>query len=801
MEGVILISIAGLIAAALVAPFLTGILGRLTGVVLGIAVAALFASLCLAIPSVSQGAVHLVQMPWVPSLGVSLDFRLDGLSLLFALLISGIGSLIVFYATGYLGKDRHFGRFLAIILLFAASMMGMVLADHLILLFIFWELTSITSYLLIGFKHEDATSRRNALQALLVTGLGGVALLAGLILLGIAGGSFRITELLEKGDVIVAHPFYPAILILVLLGAFTKSAQFPFHFWLPNAMAAPTPVSAYLHSATMVKAGVYLLLRFTPIMGETGGWNNTLVIVGSVTMLYSALCGLLQKDIKRILAYTTLSVLGVLVMLTGIGTEMAIKSAIVFLLGHALYKAALFMAAGSIDHEAGTRDVTLLGGLRRFMPITAGAALLAALSKSGFPPFFGFIAKELTYKSGLSGVAGEVITWTIIGTAVATNMLLLALAFKVGVHPFFAKPKADGIIHRNNHIHEAPWTMWLGPALLALTGLVLGLLPVAMAKPLIAPASSAAFGEAIEVKLALWYGFNAALLLSVITIVGGIIIYLSRWILWRNVEDDTDPHGIDELWDKLMAGLMALASWQTRILQNGKLRIYLIVTLGTAAGLILWSMVTGWDAYEFPVSQPIDPVTMTVTVLMIIAVIGAIVARKRPTALLFLGFIGFGIALLFARLSAPDLAITQILVETLIVVLFMFVIYRLPRFTIYSSAGARAFDAVFASVFGLIMAVLALKAKGLQIGEPISGQHGDWSYLLAKGKNVVNVILVDFRALDTFGEIIVIAVAALGVFALIMRGLNRGQGQEHEAADQDIHGEGQAAAPNSTGTH
>ncbi len=758
---------------SLLAPVLHRFLQKPAGLLLTLGMAGIFAWFALQIPRVAGGEVLQQGLAWVPSLGVELSFRLDGLSLLFALLITGIGALILLYATGYLGKHRDFGRFLALILLFAAAMLGLVLADNLIVLFVFWELTSISSYLLIGFNHNEAKSRRNALQALLVTGAGGVALLAGLILLGIAAGSFEMSEILAAETDLTTHAFYPGILFCLLLGAFTKSAQFPFHFWLPNAMAAPTPVSAYLHSATMVKAGIYLLLRMHPVLGDSVAWFWSLTIAGGITMLLAGITGLFQTDLKKILAYTTCSVLGILTMLIGLGTEMAIKSALVFLLGHALYKACLFMCAGSVDHEAHTRDVTILGGLRGAMPLTAAAAGLAALSKAGFPPFFGFIGKELVYKSGL-GIPMESFSPVLMTIAVCTNMLLLALAFKVGIHPFWAKPAGNA--GKKLHAHEAPWTMWLGPVLLAGLGLVCGLMPVLMIKPLIAPAAYVAFGGPVEIKLALWHGLNLPLLLSGVTVAGGVGLYFSRRLIWQKKWGDFSRTSLDHGYDRALEAIMALARRQTTFFQNGYLRNYLLTILSVTILLLGWKLFLGEEGIGLPATlTPIGPLQVVLVLGMIGAAIAAVLAQSRLTTLLCLGFVGFGVALLFALLSAPDLAITQVLVETLIVVLFMFVVYKLPRFRQFSKPRVVIADAVFSAVFGLLITLLVLKAKVLQIGAPLSERYAEISYLEAKGKNVVNVILVDFRALDTLGEITVLAIAALGIFALMSRGKSDNQ--------------------------
>jgi len=700
--------------------------------------------------------------PWSPTLGVEWVLRMDGLSAIFCLLICLIGALVVIYTGGYLAGQPKRHRFYGILFLFMASMLGVVLAGDLITLFIFWEMTGISSYLLIGFHHEDAASRKKALQALLVTGAGGLALLAGILLLGQAAGTYRFSEISGARAEILNHSLYPLFCVLILIGAFTKSAQIPFHFWLPNAMAAPTPVSSYLHSATMVKAGVYLLARLSPTVGGTDLWQASLVGFGAATLLTGAFLGLRQTDLKKILAYTTLSVLGILTMLIGLGTELAIQAAMIFLIGHALYKAALFMCAGGIDHETGTREVTRLRGLRHAMPWTAVAAGMAALSKAGFPPFFGFIGKEYVYKSGLALDGWG--SW-VLGAALIGNMLLLALAFKVGIHPFWGTFQ-DGQTPKKPH--EGPIELWLPPLVLAGTGLLIGLLPHWLERPLVEPAVASILGiDQLNLKIALWQGFNLPLLLSTATVAGGIILYRMRDKIWssRMAQPGTHPQGAEAVYVKLFEGVLALARKQTLVFQSGKLSNYLLLTCG-AAGLLLLFPLSAWEG------NPPDFSGITLHGMLLCLVMGgaavlACITPSRLTALLALGIVGLGVALLFVLFSAPDLAITQVLVESLIVVLFMFVAYRLPRFRTLSSRPKRVADALFSGLAGIMVTVLVIKSQQIQFAHPISDQLAEWSYQLAKGKNVVNVILVDFRALDTFGEVLVLIIAALGVVALV----------------------------------
>jgi multicomponent Na+:H+ antiporter subunit A len=745
-------------AAAAFAPLLCRRMGPRAGWLLALLPLGLWLA-CLA----TLGGPDLREsLPWYGSLGAALELRLDGLSRLMALLICGVGAIIVLYSSAYMGKDPALGRFYLLLLLFMGSMLGLVLADNLILLFVFWELTSVTSYLLIGFNHEAAHARKSALQALTVTGLGGLSLLAGLVLIGMATGEWRLTAVIDTGDLLRGHAFYPAILVLVLVGAFTKSAQFPFHFWLPNAMAGPTPVSAYLHSATMVKAGVFLLLVLAPVLGNTAAWEWSLMLCGGVTFLLGAVRGALQTDLKRVLAFTTLSVLGLLVLLIGLDFELATQSAILFLLGHALYKGALFMVVGSLDHEAGTREAPQLRGLRGLMPLTAAAGLLAALSKGGFPPLFGFLGKEYVYKAGVA--VGDFAP-LILAVAVAGNAALLALALKVGVHPFWGKERLE----TPRQPHEAPFAMWLGPLALGVTGLLMGLFPGALEKPLIEPALAVAVNRPVELELTLWHGINVPLLMSAVTVGFGLLLYRLRRPLWRLAGSGRLPQVFeaDTAYAAVMHGTARLARWQTGLLQSGKLRNYLLVIIGAVGALLVWKL---RDLPSMPLDGLFTPVPLYFVPLMLLmmgSTVMVVATRSKAAALLGLGIVGFGISLLFAYFGAPDLAITQIVVETLSLVLLFLILSRIPELSRISRPRVIAVDAVIAAVAGLMACLLVLKADLLQIAPSISDQFREWSYPLAKGRNVVNVILVDFRALDTYGEVIVLMVAALGVATLM----------------------------------
>jgi multicomponent Na+:H+ antiporter subunit A len=728
---------------------------------LPIALLAYFASFTARI---AAGEAVSVSYPWAPSLGINLSFYLDGLSLLFAFLVTGIGALILIYAGGYLKGHAQLGRFFCFLLLFMASMLGLVLAGNILTLFVFWELTSITSYLLIGFDHQDEDSRAAALQALLVTGGGGLALLAGLALLGQIGGSYEVPALLEQGAAIRTNALFFPTLLLVLLGAFTKSAQVPFHFWLPGAMAAPTPVSAYLHSATMVKAGIYLLARLSPVLGGTDAWFAIVTTVGAATMVTGGVLALYQTDLKRLLAFSTISALGTLTMLLGIGTEHAIEALIVFLFAHALYKGALFMIAGAVDHETGTRDVEQLGGLRRTMPITALVAALAAVSLAGFGPVLSFIGKELLLETALDVPRANIV---LVPAAVIAGTLFVTVAAIVGVKPFWSAER-----HTPKHPHEAPVSLWLGPALLATLGVVFGVLPGLVAQPLVTPAVGAVLGtmgEMEPIKLALWHGINTALILSIMSVVTGLALY-AGWRAFRRATSGLEGvfrYGPARWYTAGLSGLNMVARAQTRLLQSGYLRFYFLTIMLTTIVLVSYAFASRGMLPGLPAWNDVRLPELALAVLILSGAVATIRAPSRLSSVAALGVVGYGVALTYIVFGAPDLAMTQFMTETLTVILFVFVFYHLPRFTKLSSTAGRVRDAIIAGSFGVLMTVLVLVATAVTPDSSLSRYYAENSRELAHGRNIVNVILVDFRALDTLGEITVLGVAAIGVFALL----------------------------------
>ncbi|WMC10584.1 putative monovalent cation/H+ antiporter subunit A [Oceanimonas pelagia] len=752
--------LAGFVLAALV-PLLSPRLGRHIGGGLALLPATLFGYFASFWPRVTGGETVQFHYDWIPSLNVSLSFMLDGLGLMFALLITGIGTFILVYGGRYLegNKDRH--KLLMYLLAFMSAMLGVVLCSNLIGLFVFWELTSITSYLLIGFNHEQEKARKAALQGLFVTMGGGLALMTGLIMLGWMAGSFELTEVLAQGTALQQHPLFLPMMGLILLGTFTKSAQFPFHFWLPNAMAAPTPVSAYLHSATMVKAGVFLMARLQPVMAGSEAWLLTLSAVGAVTMTVGAVMSVCSTDLKRILAFSTVMALGTLTMLIGIGTPVALKAAMVFLLAHALYKGALFMAAGTLDHATGSKDVRELGGLRAHMPHTALFLWLAALSLAGIPPLFGFIAKELMFEAALGAPA---LPTLLVALALITAVCIVAASALVAIRPFFGPLKPTP-----RTPHEAPAAMRLGFSLLAVLSLLLGLVP-GLAEPLLAAAVSAIAGApAAELHLALWHGLNLPLLFSAAALVAGGLLYRHWERLYQPLGKAIYPlaYGPERGYEHMMDGLVRLARWQTRVLQNGYMTNYILTILITAIGLLVYAF---WahDAFVYALSfEGVRFYEVIICLLMLVAVVYASATHLRLGSVAAVGVLGFAMALIYVFFSAPDLAITQVLVETLTVILLVLVLFRLPGFQDLSSPGVRWRDAAVAGVFGVLVTMMVLTVNQSSLGGGISDYLVANSYEVAHGRNIVNVILVDYRALDTLGEIFVLALAAIGVSAMI----------------------------------
>jgi len=703
---------------------------------------------------------------WVPALGLDLTLMVDPLGWMFGLLILGIGLLVVIFAHSYLYEGEDTGRFFASLMLFQGAMLGIVIAGNVLLLLVFWELTSLASFLLIGFWQHKPEGRQGARMALAVTGGGGLALIGGMLLLGVIAGSFDLATILARGDIVRAAPLYPVMLGLILIGCFTKSAQFPFHFWLPHAMAAPTPVSAYLHSATMVKAGVYLLARLWPVLAGTELYTITVTSVGLVTMLIGAGVALFRHDLKSILAYSTISQLGMLVMLLDFSLEAAALAAVLHILNHAAFKAALFMSAGIVEHETGTRDIRRLGGLAKAMPVTAGIATLAAASMAGLPPFGGFISKELmlyqTPKLALFGIA-----WLLPALATVGATLSVGYSLRFAAHLFAGKPREAEPFAR---AHDPSPAMWGAPALLTVLAVLLGLAPMLLAAPLVSAVTGAVTASAPpHVELGLWHGINLALILSIAAVAGGAAL------LWRHA-------GLLGLWERaplpdakrMFETTLAFADRWTRkamvAVHAPSLQRMLLASFAVTIALVIEGAAVGGGVLTgtrpgLPASFP----ALVAWALLIAATFATVLqSHNRLRALLYISVIGLVVSLAFAVLSAPDLALTQISVEAVTVLLMLLALNLLPKQPpVISSPARKTRDAAIAVAGGVLVGAIAWAMLTRDPGPSIAAFHLANAKSGGGGTNVVNVILVDFRAYDTLGEIIVLGIAGLGIYALL----------------------------------
>jgi multicomponent K+:H+ antiporter subunit A len=762
-----LFTLAGLpfVAALLIAIFA----GRGKAIHAGIAAGASALGLALALSLARQvvaGESVAVSASWVPALGLNFSLMMDPLGLMFAGLILGIGLLIMIFGHFYLAQGEATGRFFATLMLFQGSMLGIVLSGNVLLLLVFWELTSLSSFLLIGFWRHKPEARQGARMALAITGGGGLVLIAGMILLGVVAGSFDLMTILQSADVVQASPLYPVILGLILIGCFTKSAQFPFHFWLPHAMAAPTPVSAYLHSATMVKAGVFLLARLWPVLAGTELYTVIVSGVGLVTMLFGAWVALFRHDLKAILAYSTISQLGLLVMLLGFSLEAAVIAAVLHILNHAAFKAALFMTAGIIDHEAGTRDIRRLGGLAKIMPVTALVGTLAALAMAGIPPLGGFISKEMMLYEALN-VSLFGLPWLVPVVATIAATLSVGYSLRFTAKLFFGQPRDD---QANARAHDPGAGMLAAPVVLMGFAVLLGLMPMLIAGTLVASAASAVIGGPTpELDLGLWHGVNLALGMSALAVlVGALLLWwhaalLSRYAAMRHVDAKALFESAMRAADLSVRRLVMAVHHP--LLQRMVFALFAVVVLLVAEGAS-----GGSGGMTGPRElQPASPVALVAWVLLVAATIAVLVEeRQRFRALVYISVIGLVIALAFVHFSAPDLALTQISVEVVTILLLLLALNLLPKRPRQLSSPARRWrDTVLAVLGGLGVGGAAWAMLTRNPNNPISAFHLENSYSGGGGTNVVNVTLVDFRAFDTMGEIIVLGIAGLVIYALL----------------------------------
>jgi multicomponent Na+:H+ antiporter subunit A len=735
---------------------------------------------------------------WIPSLHIQFQVQVDSLGLLFALLITGIGSLVVFYSIYYLAKDKEkLNTFYVYLLLFMGAMLGVVLSDNLIVLYLFWELTSFSSFLLIGFWYKREKSRYGAQKSMLITVFGGLSLLGGIILLYIMTGTFAISEIISKADQIFSHSLFIPAMLLILLGAFTKSAQFPFHIWLPDAMEAPTPVSAYLHSATMVKAGIYLVARMSPIFADSPVWLWLVAGTGIITLCWGSFTAVRQTDLKAILAFSTVSQLGLIMSLLGVGAAalhfdsiddknftVATAAAIFHLINHATFKGSLFMVVGIIDHETGTRDIRRLGGLMNFMPITFTLAIIGAFSMAGLPPFNGFLSKEMFF-SGMLRIAEfdlfHLSTWGILFPILAwiasvfTFIYSIVLVFKT----FTGKFQPEKL---DKKPHEAPFGMLVPPIILASLVVIFGIFPNILSYSLIEPTMATILpsllqpDKAFYVEITHWHGFHSTeLWMTIGVIILGAILFKTL-PYWRTIYSlFPEKLGLNKLYDTLLDKSQIGAMRLMKGYMNGFIRTYLVYIFFFFIAILGFSLY--WkSAFKMETSSvaPIGVYELILALIIVISSISILYAKSRLTSIILLGAVGYTVALLFVVFRAPDLALTQLVIETVSVALFLLCFYHLPKMQRYEKPiGFRAVNLFISIGVGVIVTLIALSAHSNKMFPSIAEYYIENTYKKAGGENMVNVILVDFRGFDTMFEICVLAIAALGIFAMIKLRLTR----------------------------
>lgn len=780
IEGNLLLILLGLpfaaaVAASTVSTTAHGAAAWVSGILLAVGLVVLAA---LNGP-VSDGQVLRATLRWVPSLGLNLTFRMDGFVWLFVTLVFGIGVLVLVYARYYLSKSDPVPRFYAFLMAFTGAMVGMLMSGNILMLVVFWELTSILSFLLIGYWHQGQAARDGARMALIVTGMGGLCLLVAMLLLGRMVGSYDLDRVLAAGDLVRADPLYPLVLGLFLLGCFTKSAQMPFHFWLPGAMAAPTPVSAYLHSATMVKAGVFLLVRFSPVLGESDLWFYAVAGTGMLTLVLASMIALFRHDLKGLLAYSTISHLGLITALAGIGSDGAILAAIFHIVNHAVFKASLFMAAGIIDHETGTRDMRRLSGLMRFMPLTGSLAIVASAAMAGVPLLNGFLSKEMFFAEAADWHNGTWLDNSLPYLATLAGIFAVAYSLRFIATVFFG-PEATDL---PKVPHEPPLLMRLPVELLVLVCLVVGILPGLTLGPTLNLAVQSVLGADLPYKdIAIWHGFNLPLVMSLVALGGGAVLYV--WLGERIAEGPEGPPVLHRIRaQRVFERVLLLLTWKLprhvhRLVWTERLQpqLRLIVLLAIAAGLA-----TLWGALRqapTPLATHLNPAFALMWAAGGACAVGAAWMAKyhRFAAVVLLGGAGAVTCLTFVWLSAPDLAVTQLLVEIITTVLLLLGLRWLPKRReeiaedkLLPARIRRVRDFAIAVIAGTGLSAIAY----VMMTWPLIPNVGDWflrnAYSEGGGTNVVNVILVDFRAFDTFGEITVLAIVGVTVYALLRR--------------------------------
>lgn len=795
--------------SALAVPFLYKYLNRQvhTGWFVLLVPLAIFIYLLQYIPHVAAGETYKYTLSWIPSFDINITSYVDGLGLLFGLLISGVGTLVIIYSIFYMSKIREaLHNFYVYLLMFMGAMLGLVFSDHLLVLYGFWELTSVSSFLLISYWYERQSSRQGALKSLLITVIGGFGMLAGFIMLIIIGDTYSIRELMANVDMIQGHALFIPAMLCILLGAFTKSAQFPFGIWLPDAMEAPTPVSSYLHSATMVKAGIYLVARMTPIFGGSAVWFWLVAGIGIITLLYGSLTALKQTDLKALLAYSTISQLGMIMSLLGVGSlavyfgpgesgtvfTVATFAALFHLFNHSTFKGSLFMVVGIIDHETGRRDIRYLGGLMQVMPITFTIALIGAFSMAGLPPFNGFLSKEMFFGAvtevshagifglGHIGMAFPIIAWV---ASIFTFVYCMIFVFKT----FGGRFRSEKL---TREVHEAPYGMLFSPLVLGLLVILIFFFPNVLGKYILAPALTAVLPmmsvSAYDLKISAWHGLNMELLMTIGVVAVGTLLFKTakRWI--KAVRNYPQRLTLNHLYNQTLRGTEKLSASLTNRYMTGSLRHYLIYIFAFFSILLMGSLLLFYGIrFDFANNASISVFDAGLVIGMIIAALTVLLTSHRIVAIVALGALGYMVSMFFVIFRAPDLALTQMVVETVTTVLFLLCFYHLPKLAKdVERIPFKVTNLLVSVAVGLTVTVLALSANGHKLFESITSFFEN-AYELAGAKNIVNAILVDFRGFDTMLEISVLTIAGLGVYILIHQRSKRADASEASLLEAD----------------
>lgn len=773
-----LILFLALTAAAVVAPILIRTLGRpafgLLALVPGIGFFWVLSEFIKG--TFKDGGELLLHYAWMPSAHLNIDFRMDSLAALFSLIVLGVGALVLLYCWGYF--DSNAGRlsaFGAELVAFAMAMFGLVISDNILLMYVFWEITSVLSFLLVGYYGERASSRRSAGQALMVTTLGGLAMLVGIILMGTQTGVWRFSEIPAYSSSWADVPYISAAAALILAGALSKSAIAPTHFWLPGAMAAPTPVSAYLHSAAMVKAGIYLVARLSPDLNVVGSWYLIIIPLGMLTMLMGGWMALRQKDLKLILAYGTVSQLGFIISVVGIGTREALLAGLALTVAHSLFKATLFMTVGAIDHTTGTRDIRKLSGLWRKQPILFAVAAVSGASMAGIPPLFGFIAKETALDTVLNeqmlhGMPGRLMLAGIVLGSIFTMAYSCYFLYEAFATKHSKFPEANGVSPAVEAMHPVKFKLWIAPVILAILTVAFGVFPKPVSEAIVTHLDNVTPSlDDAHTKLALWHGLNLPLLLSVVIIISGFIIFWERDTVERLRPNTAAFGSADTAYDAILDALRVLSHRLTASTQRGSLTLNVGVIFFVLTIVPLIALITG-EQSDVRMELWDSPVQGFIAAIIIVVAIVATTMDNRLSALILVGATGYGIAVIFALHGAPDLALTQVLVETIVMVVFMLVLRKMPTEVAWKAEPKQSrVRAWLAGATGLSVVIVTIFAMNARTTEPISVYMQDLAYEIGHGANTVNVLLVDLRGFDTFGEISVLVIAATGIASLVYR--------------------------------